>query len=147
MIRIICVGKLTQKQLFPLIEYYQKQIPMQIDWLEVNDEASEKQMHIEAERILKNIDQNDYVIALAIEGKMYDSVSFSKMMDAHFSYNQKRLVFVIGGSYGLSEEVLERANMKISFSKMTFPHQLMRLILIEQIYRAFMIQKNHPYHK
>ena len=147
MIRIICVGKLTQKQLKPLIEHYQKQIPMQIDWLEVLDEASEKQMHLEAERIIKVIDKNDFVIALAIEGKMFDSQSFSKMIESHFIYNQKRLVFLIGGSYGLNEEVLKRVDMKISFSKMTFPHQLMRLILIEQIYRAFMIQRNHPYHK
>ena len=78
---------------------------------------------------------------------MLDSNGFAKLIDDQSTYQQGDLVFVIGGSYGLSDQVMERSNQKISFSKMTFPHQLMRLILIEQIYRAYMILKNHPYHK
>jgi 23S rRNA (pseudouridine1915-N3)-methyltransferase len=118
-----------------------------LEWLEIQDEANEKGISIEGEKILKVIDQDDFVIALAIEGKMLDSYAFSKMIESHFNYSHKRIVFIIGGSHGLSAEVLNKVDLKISFSKLTFPHQLMRLILIEQIYRALMIQKNHPYHK
>ncbi|HBG33297.1 MAG TPA: hypothetical protein DDW82_06265 [Acholeplasmataceae bacterium] len=78
---------------------------------------------------------------------MYDSIEFSKEIDHLTTYNPGDLTFIIGGSFGLSDSVMKRANHQISFSKMTFPHQLMRLILIEQIYRAFTIQKKHPYHK
>ncbi len=147
MIKVIVVGKLNQKYLEQGIIYYQKQLPVKLEWIEVSDEASIQGISIEGERILSKIKESDLVIALAIEGKMYDSEGFAKLLDESETYQQGDMVFVIGGSYGLSETVLIRANQKISFSKMTFPHQLMRLILIEQIYRGYMILKNHPYHK
>ena len=147
MIKIIVVGKLNQKYLEEGILYYQKQIPVKLEFIEVIDESTIQGVDIEGTKILSKIKDSDYVISLAILGKMMDSVEFSEMIDQVSTYQQGDLVFVIGGSYGLSDEVLKRSNKQISFSKMTFPHQLMRLILIEQIYRGFMILKNHPYHK
>lgn len=147
MIRVIVVGKMNQKYLEQGILYYQKQLPIKLEWVEVSDEASIQGKDIEGDRILSKIKDSDLVIALAIEGKMLDSGGFAKMLDEAETYHQGDMAFVIGGSYGLSESVMKRANQKISFSKMTFPHQLMRLILIEQIYRGYMILKNHPYHK
>lgn len=147
MIKVIVVGKMNQKYLDQGINYYQKQLPVKLEWIEVSDEASIQGIHLEGERILSKIKDSDLVVALAIEGKMMDSEGFAKMLDESETYHQGDLVFVIGGSYGLSESITRRANQKISFSKMTFPHQLMRLILIEQIYRGYMILKNHPYHK
>ncbi len=147
MIKIIVVGKLNQKYLETGILYYVKQIPTKVEFIEVSDESSIQGMEIEGERILGRIKETDVVLVLAIEGKMVDSIEFAKQIDHLSTYQSGDLVFVIGGSFGLSEMVMKRANHKISFSKMTFPHQLMRLILIEQIYRAFTILKNHPYHK
>lgn len=147
MIKIIVVGKLNQKYLSEGIQYYQKQCPSKIEWIEVQDEASIQGIDSEGVRILSKIKDTDVVIALAILGHMHTSESFAELIDEKMTYHQGDLVFVIGGSYGLSEAVLKRANEQISFSKMTFPHQLMRLILIEQIYRGFMILKHHPYHK
>lgn len=147
MIKIIVVGKLNQKYLNQGIDYYEKQIPSKVEFIEVSDESTEQGIVLEGERILSRIKDSDFVVALAIKGKIIDSYDFSKLLDQNLTYHQGDLVFIIGGSYGLSEDVLKRANQKISFSKMTFPHQLMRLILIEQIYRGFMILKNHPYHK
>jgi 23S rRNA (pseudouridine1915-N3)-methyltransferase len=147
MIKIMCVGKLNQKYLNEGISYYMKQIPEKIEFIEIQDESSIHGIDLEGTRILSKIKDSDYVFTLEIEGKMKDSVEFSALINHAKTYQQGDLVFVIGGSYGLSNEVKERSNEKISFSKMTFPHQMMRLILIEQIYRAYMIQKNHPYHK
>jgi 23S rRNA (pseudouridine1915-N3)-methyltransferase len=147
MIKLIVVGKMNQKYLNEGINYYKKQIPGGFEIIEVKDEKDESGMHVEGERILSKIKYSDTVCALAIKGKMMDSEAFSSYIEHVQTYQQGDLVFVIGGSYGLSEAVYERANQKISFSNMTFPHQLMRLILVEQIYRAFMIMKNHPYHK
>jgi 23S rRNA (pseudouridine1915-N3)-methyltransferase len=109
----------------------------------VNDLIKRK----EGERILSNIKDDSYVIALAIEGKMLDSVELSKKIDELGISGKSDISFVIGGSLGLSSEVLARADYKLSFSKMTFPHQLMRVILLEQIYRSYRIMKNEPYHK
>jgi 23S rRNA (pseudouridine1915-N3)-methyltransferase len=147
MIKIIVVGKLNQKYLEEGISYYQKQIPTKIEFIEVPDESTIQGVDIEGQKILSKIKDSDYVICLAIKGQMLTSEGFSEMLDQISTYQQGDLVFVIGGSYGLSNDVLKRSNKQISFSKMTFPHQLMRLILIEQIYRGFMILKNHPYHK
>lgn len=147
MIKIIVVGKLNQKYLNQGIIYYQKQIPVKLEWIEVSDEASIQGIEIEGERILGKIKDSDVVIACAIQGKMIDSESLAQMIDEKTTYHQGDLVFIIGGSYGLSNKVIERSNHQISFSRMTFPHQLMRLILIEQIYRGYMILKHHPYHK
>ncbi|MCD4826648.1 MAG: 23S rRNA (pseudouridine(1915)-N(3))-methyltransferase RlmH [Acholeplasmataceae bacterium] len=147
MIKCIVVGKMNHKYLNEGILYYKKQIPVDLDIIEIKDEKDSEGMKIEGRNILNKIKDSDVVVALAIKGKILDSIGFSKMIEDVNTYMQGDLVFVIGGSYGLSEEVYERANQKISFSKMTFPHQLMRLILIEQIYRGFMIMKHHPYHK
>ncbi len=147
MIKIIVVGKMNQKYLNQGIAFYQKQIPVKLEWIEVSDEASKQGINIEGERILGKIKDSDIVIALAIKGKMFDSEGFAQLIDEKTTYYQGDLVFVIGGSYGLSEQVIQRSNDQISFSKMTFPHQMMRLILMEQIYRGYMILKNHPYHK
>ncbi|MDE7239552.1 MAG: 23S rRNA (pseudouridine(1915)-N(3))-methyltransferase RlmH, partial [Lachnospiraceae bacterium] len=115
------------------------------------EHASEREDELvrqkEAERIEKALRPDDYVVALAIEGKKYDSVNFSRHMEAWMGAGKSRIVFVIGGSLGLHERILSRADEKISFSDMTFPHQLMRVILTEQIYRAFRIMNREPYHK
>jgi len=147
MMRIIAVGKVTEGYLKKGIEDYGKRMPSSIDWIEIPDEATEKGLKREGEKILKRIRKDDYVACLAIKGKTYSSEAFASLLNEAFTYHGGDLVFVIGGSYGLDQAVLERANLMISFSKMTFPHQLMRLILIEQIYRGMMILKNHPYHK
>lgn len=147
MIRIIAVGKLNHAYLKEGIAYYQKQIAQKIEWIEVQDEPDVSGKDIEGERILSRLKDHDQVVLLAIEGKSVDSVEFSSLLNHLSTYGQGDIVFVIGGSYGVSTQVFERANQKISFSKMTFPHQMMRLILIEQIYRGFMIMKHHPYHK
>ena len=101
----------------------------------------------EGERLMKHIREQDYVIALAIDGKMVDSVELSQKIEKLGVSGVSSIAFVIGGSLGLSDKVLRRADYKLSFSKMTFPHQLMRVILLEQIYRAYRIMKNEPYHK
>ena len=101
----------------------------------------------EGERILGKISQDTYVIALAINGKMQSSEELADTLDKLATYGKSKIAFIIGGSLGLSEEVLKRSNEQLSFSKMTFPHQLMKLILIEQIYRAFRINRGEPYHK
>ena len=99
------------------------------------------------ERILSAIKDDAYVCALAIEGKMLDSVELSEKIERLGIEGTSNITFVIGGSLGLADDVLKRADYKLSFSKMTFPHQLMRVILLEQIYRAYRIMKNEPYHK
>jgi 23S rRNA (pseudouridine1915-N3)-methyltransferase len=147
MMKIIVVGKLNQKYLLEGIQYYQKQIPSKVEWVEVADEADITGKTLEGERILSKIKELDQVVLLAIEGQMMDSQSFANQINHMNTYGSGDIVFVIGGSYGVSDSVKKRANLLVSFSKMTFPHQLMRLILIEQIYRAWMIMKNHPYHK
>jgi 23S rRNA (pseudouridine1915-N3)-methyltransferase len=147
MMKIIVVGKLNQKYLAEGIQYYQKQIPSKVEWVEVADEADITGKTLEGERILSKIKEIDQVVLLAIEGQMMDSQSFANQINHMNTYGSGDIVFVIGGSYGVSDSVKKRANLLVSFSKMTFPHQLMRLILIEQIYRAWMIMKNHPYHK
>jgi 23S rRNA (pseudouridine1915-N3)-methyltransferase len=147
MIKIIVVGKLNQKYLSQGIEYYQKQLTTRLEWIEVSDEKDISGIKLEGERILSKIKESDYVISLAILGSDISSEAFAKLLDDKLTYHAGDLVFVIGGSHGLSEDVLKRTDYKLSFGKMTYPHQLMRLILIEQIYRGLMILKNHPYHK
>lgn len=157
-ITILCVGKLKEKFMQSAVQEYQKRLSryVRLEIFEVADEktpdsASEKEeiqiRDREGERLFKHIKKDDYVIALAIDGKMYDSVSFSRKIDRYGISGRTNVVFIIGGSLGLSGDVLERADEKISFSKMTFPHQLMRVILLEQIYRGYRIMKGEPYHK
>jgi len=147
MIKLIVVGKMNHKYLNQGIEYYSKQLPQKLKIIEVKDGKNEQAKHDEGKDILKHIDSGDYVIGMAIEGKSFTSEEFSSKLENLLMHQHKNIVFVIGGSYGFSNEVYHRANECVSFSKMTFPHQLMRLIFIEQLYRAFMIMKNHPYHK
>lgn len=151
-ITLICLGKIKEKYLTDAIGEYSKRIKAFcnlkiIELKEVNSNDDKKNLSVEAIDILNNISKDDYVVSLAIEGKMLDSVEFSELISNHYTYNPKKLVFIIGSSCGLSDEVKARSDYKISFSKMTFPHQLMRVIFLEQLYRAFMISSNHKYHK
>jgi len=157
-INIVCVGKVKEKFFTGAIDEYSKRLSRycNLKIIELPDEktpdnASDTVNDLikrkEGERILSNIKDDSYVIALAIEGKMLDSVELSKKIDELGISGKSDISFVIGGSLGLSSEVLARADYKLSFSKMTFPHQLMRVILLEQIYRSYRIMKNEPYHK
>lgn len=157
-ITVVCVGKIKEKFFTMAIEEYKKRLGRycKFEIIEVADEktpdnASEnledKIKETEAEKILKNIKDDSYVITLEINGKMKDSVELSKDMQNLFVNGVSNMVFVIGGSLGLHKSVSTRANEKLSFSKMTFPHQLMRVILLEQIYRSFRIMNGEPYHK
>lgn len=157
-ISIVTVGKLKEKYLKAGIAEYAKRLGAyaKISEVEVADEKapeqlSEADMEIikkkEGERILAKIPLDAYVIALAIDGKMKTSEQLAKDIESLMTYGRSKIFFVIGGSLGLHDEVLKRADEKLSFSKMTFPHQLMKLILLEQIYRAFRIMKGEPYHK
>lgn len=157
-ITIVCVGKIKEKYFTMAIDEYSKRLSRycKLNIIEVPDEktpdqASEaEELQIkkkEGERILSNIKDQAYVIALAIQGKMLDSVELAKKLESLGTYGDSQIVFVIGGSLGLSDEVLARANMKLSFSPMTFPHQLMRVVLLEQVYRAYRINCGEPYHK
>ncbi len=144
MIKIICVGKMKSYQ--DELKNYLKQIPHQVQIIEIKDEALEANIVKEEKAILKHLNDNSYIVLLAIEGKQYDSIEFSSKISSLIEQN-KEIIFIIGGSYGVTLEVKKRANELLSFSKMTFPHQLMRLIFLEQLYRAFKIKENHPYHK
>ena len=144
MIKIICVGKIKEKYLKDAIFEYKKRISKyhKIEITELQDTTIEE----EGSSILKVINDKDYIITLEIDGKMIDSVMFSKKIEMLFIKNPN-ITFIIGGSDGLSDKVKNKSNLKLSFSKMTFPHQLFRVILLEQIYRAFKIMKNETYHK
>jgi 23S rRNA (pseudouridine1915-N3)-methyltransferase len=157
-IQIVSVGKLKEKYLKMGIEEYTKRLGAyaKIDLVEVSDEKapenlSEADMEIvkkkESDRILAKIGSDTYVIALAIEGKMKSSEQLANDMESLMTYGRSKIAFVIGGSLGLHEDVLKRSDEKLSFSKMTLPHQLMKLVLVEQVYRAFRIMKGEPYHK
>ncbi|WP_394018992.1 23S rRNA (pseudouridine(1915)-N(3))-methyltransferase RlmH [Anaerococcus cruorum] len=158
-IKIIAVGKIKEKFYKEAINEYLKRMQAynKIEIIEVPDEQApenlsdkeiEQVKEKEGERILGKIEDSDYVVSLEILGKQVDSVGFAKFIENEMQEGFGRnLVFVIGGSNGLSKEVSNRSNYKLSFSKMTFPHQLMRVVLIEQIYRGFRIINGHPYHK
>ena len=157
-IKIITVGKIKEKFYRDAILEYSKRLSSycKLNIIEVNDEmtkenASANEVNIvlrkEGERILKSINNNEYIIALAINGKKLDSIEFANKINDLGIHSNSNICFIIGGSLGLSDDVLKKANMKLSFSDMTFPHQLMRVILLEQIYRAFRINYNEPYHK
>lgn len=157
-ITIVTVGKLKEKYLKMGIDEFTKRLGSyaKVNVVEVPDEKapeslSDADMEIvkkkEAERILAKVGSDTYVIALAIEGKMKTSEELAADLESLMTYGRSKVAFVIGGSLGLHDSVIKRADELLSFSKMTFPHQMMKLILLEQVYRAFRIMKNEPYHK
>ncbi len=157
-ITILCVGKIKEKYFTSAIAEYAKRLGRYCSFeiKEVTDEktpdnASEKECTIikdkEGARLEKLLDDNAYKIALCIDGSMIDSVELSNKIESIKLSGKSHIVFIIGGSLGLSDLIIKKADYKLSFSKMTFPHQLMRVILSEQIYRAFRISAGEPYHK
>ena len=151
MIKIICVGKLKEQYLKDAINEYLKRLGKytKIVIIEVNDVSNGDINTIlkkEKEEIFKFIEQKDYVITLEIDGNPLNSVELAKKID-NIYLGYSNITFIIGGSYGLDDELKQRANYKLSFSKLTFPHQLFRVMLLEQIYRAFKINNNEEYHK
>ena len=157
-IKVVTVGKLKEKYLRDGITEYTKRISRfaKLEMIELADEktpdrASESEnqkiLEIEGQRILSKVGDRDFVIVLAIEGKTFSSEEFSKQLEEASIKGFSTLTFIIGGSLGLSSSVKNRANLSVSFGRLTLPHQLMRLVLVEQIYRAFTIQQGSPYHK
>lgn len=156
-ITIACVGKIKEKYFTDAIKEYSKRLSKYVDLVitEVPDEKAPENMsnaqmvkvkEIEGERLLKVV-KDSFVVALAIDGEKLTSERFSEFVSDKMVRGISHITFVIGGSLGLCDEVLKRADYKLSFSDMTFPHQLMRVVLLEQIYRAYRIMKNEPYHK
>ena len=156
-IAVIGVGKLKEKYFVMAVEEYDKRLSRycRLELMETADEKTpdgaspaeeERIKRLEGERILKAVREEDYVIALAIQGEALSSEELAQKLQ-DLSIRGRRIVFIIGGSLGLHDSVLARADMRLSFSKMTFPHQLMRVVLLEQIYRSFRIIKGEPYHK
>lgn len=157
-ITCVVVGKIKEKYFTDAIKEYSKRLSRycKLEIVELADEktpdgASEAEelaiREKEGERILKALKDDAYVIALAIEGKMLDSVELSKKIESLGISGTSHIAFVIGGSLGLAPAVMKRADYALSFSRMTFPHQLMRVVLLEQLYRSYRIMKNEPYHK
>ncbi|ORO47708.1 23S rRNA (pseudouridine(1915)-N(3))-methyltransferase RlmH [Streptococcus oralis] len=157
-IKVVTVGKLKEKYLKDGIAEYTKRISRfaKLEVIELADEktpdkASElenqKILETEGARILSKVGERDFVVVLAIEGKTFSSEDFSKQLEQASIKGYSTLSFIIGGSLGLAPIVKNRANLSVSFGRLTLPHQLMRLVLVEQIYRAFTIQQGSPYHK
>ena len=157
-IDLICVGKVKEQYLRDAIAEYSKRLGRycKLNILEVADEKTpehasegvERQIKAkEGERIAKHIKPGAYVIALAIDGQQVTSEGFARKIDQLGIQGVSHIQFVIGGSIGMDDTILRQANYKLSFSKMTFPHQLMRVILLEQVYRAYKINAHEPYHK
>ena len=157
-ITIVSVGKLKEKYLKMGIDEYVKRLGgyAKVELVEVPDEKapeqlSDAEMEIvkkkEGERILAKVSDGTYVIALALDGKMKTSEQMAADLDGLMTYGKSKVAFIIGGSLGLHDDVLRRADEKLCFGKMTLPHQLMKLVLVEQIYRSFRIIKGEPYHK
>ena len=158
-IKILCVGNIKEEYLKKAIDDYAKRIQPfnKLEIIEVKEESEPKNMsdglidkikHTEYERMISKIQvDQSYIVGMFIQGKQYDSVEFSQKLEKWQASGKSNLVILIGGSNGLDDKWLELCHEKISFSKMTFPHQLMRLILLEQIYRGFKIMKNQKYHK
>ncbi len=151
MIKIICVGKIKEKYLKDAICDYSKRISKytKLEIIEVSDRDKLPINDIldkEGNDILKHINDKDYVISLEINGNNLSSIELAKKIDTIFN-KYSNIVFIIGGSYGLSNNIKQRCNYALSFSKLTFPHQLFRVMLLEQIYRAYKINNNETYHK
>lgn len=151
MIKIICVGKLKEKYLTDAVLEYSKRLSKytNIQIIEVSDSNIDNEkiaLDKEREQIIKYINPKDYIITLEIDGKQLTSLEFASKIDEIFLHNSN-ITFIIGGSYGISKEIKDLSKFKLSFSKMTFPHQLFRVILLEQVYRSFKILNNEKYHK
>lgn len=157
-ITLLCVGSIKEHYWTEAIQEYSKRLSayhkFQIiavkdekDPKEISDRAIAVVKDREGERLLKHIHPDDYVIALAIEGRQFDSLGFADFLQKQESLGRTHLVFIIGGSYGLSDDVLKRSDFSLSFSKLTFPHQLMRVLFTEQLYRASRINSGQKYHK
>lgn len=157
-INIIAVGKIKEKHTRQAIDEFSKRLSRyaRLKIIEIADEKApenlsqkdmDRVMDIEGQKIISKIPQNSYIITLVIEGKQMSSEALSEKIEDIMVGGHSQISFIIGGSLGLSHEVKSMSNLKLSFSKMTFPHQIMRLILLEQIYRSFRIMKNEPYHK
>jgi len=151
MIKIICVGKIKEKFYKEAIEEYKKRLSKytKLQIIEVEDVNLPNETLIkqkESELIEKNINDKDYVITLEIEENEISSIELSKKIE-NLEQTNPNITFIIGGSYGLDNKIKKRSNYKLSFSKLTFPHQLFRVILLEQIYRAYKIKNNESYHK
>jgi len=157
-ISIITVGKLKEKYLKEAVSEYSKRLSKycKLEIIEVPDEKAPETMsraeeeavkQKEGQAVLKHVKSDTYVVALAIDGKMLSSEDFSQFINDLGIRGKSNIAFIIGGSLGLSDEVLRRADYKLSFSPMTFPHQLMRVILLEQIYRGYKIMRGEVYHK
>lgn len=147
---ILCVGSIKEKYLQEGISDYRKRLSKygKIEIIEVPEcKVLEKSIEQEGLALLKRLPKDAYVFVLDLKGKEYSSPEFGEQIQEIFTYHNSQIVFIIGGSLGLSREVKDASNGKIAFSKMTFPHQLMRLILLEQIYRGVKILKNETYHK
>ena len=147
-ITILCVGKLKEQYWVEAVADYAKRLgnycTLQIDEIKESDRDDKDE---EGSNLLKRIKKDDYVITLEVKGKQLTSEELASTIEGLLVSGKSKIVFVIGGSEGLSKEVTDRADYKLSFSKMTFPHRLMRLILLEQVYRSFKIIKNEKYHK
>ncbi len=148
MIKIICIGKIKEKYFIEAIKEYQKRLSKytKLEIIELPDYNYDvsKSVFEEGKNILSKIKTSDFVVTLEIDGKKLSSTELSYFIDKNIS---KNIVFIIGGSNGLSKDVLNRSNYSLSFSNLTFPHQLFRIILLEQIYRSFKIINNESYHK
>ena len=151
MIKIITVGTIKEKYLKEAIDEYLKRLKKytNIELIEVKDEGlveEQKAINLEGEKISKYLSPKDYIITLEIEGKTFSSEEFASKLN-QIQIETSNIVFIIGGSYGLSNEIKRMSKLHLSFSKMTFPHQLFRVFLLEQIYRAYKIMNNESYHK
>jgi len=151
MLKIITVGKLKEKYLKDAQDEYLKRISKytKIELIEVEDskiDDSKQALLEEKNNILKHINSKDYVITLEIEGKELSSIELADKLDKTLITNSD-ITFIIGGSYGIHQDVLDKSNFRLSFSKMTFPHQLFRILLLEQLFRSYKILNNEKYHK
>ena len=157
-IKIVCVGKLKEKYLTDGIAEYSKRISRfaKVEITELSDEKipdnpsdaiCQRIINAEGEKILSKVGKDEYVVALCVEGKLMSSEELAEKIASVTLMGNNTVTFIIGGSLGLADSVKERADFRLSFSRMTFPHQLMRLILTEQVYRAFKINANEQYHK
>lgn len=151
MIKIICVGKIKEKFYKDAIEEYKKRLSKytKLQIIEVEDINLQNEELIKQKEkglIEKHINEKDYVITMEIEGNEINSIELSKKIES-LEQTNPNIAFIIGGSYGLDENIKKRSNYKLSFSRLTFPHQLFRVILLEQIYRSFKIKNNESYHK